>query len=73
MMRFSAVGLSGAIGTPEVDQICSPLGGPETDPVAYGLFREHPELRDGHLHLGDSPGFGLEVDWAFVDKNRLWA
>jgi hypothetical protein len=30
MMRFSAVGssgrLSGAIGTPEVDQICSGLG-----------------------------------------------
>ena len=26
-------------------------GGPETDPLAYGLFREHPELRDGHLHL----------------------
>ena len=25
-------------------------GGPETDPLAYGLFREHPELRDGHLH-----------------------
>ncbi len=24
-------------------------GGPETDPLAYGLFREHPELRDGHL------------------------
>ena len=46
-------------------------GGPETDPLAYGLFREHPELCDGHLHLGDRPGFGLEIDWAFVDRHRL--
>ena len=46
-------------------------GGPETDPLAYGLFREHPELRDGHLHFGDRPGFGIEVDWAFVNRYRL--
>src|SRR5207302_10930688 len=46
-------------------------GGPQTDPLAYGLFREHPELRDGHLHLSDRPGFGLEVDWAFVDRHRV--
>ena len=36
-------------------------GGPQTDPLAYGLFREHLELRAGHLHLGDRPGFGLET------------
>ena len=46
-------------------------GGPATDPLAYGLFREHPELRDGHLLIGDKPGFGLEIDWSFVDKHRL--
>ena len=46
-------------------------GGPETDPLAYGLFREHPELRDGYLHFGDRPGFGIEIDWAFVDRYRL--
>jgi D-galactarolactone cycloisomerase len=48
-------------------------GGPEIDPLAYGLFHEHPKLRDGHLHLGDRPGFGLEVDWTFVDRYRLRA
>ena len=48
-------------------------GGPETDPLSYGLFREHPELRDGNLHLGNRPGFGLEIDWNFVDRNRLGA
>ena len=46
-------------------------GGPETDPLAHGLFREHPELRDGHLHLSDKPGFGFEIDWAFVDRYRV--
>jgi L-alanine-DL-glutamate epimerase-like enolase superfamily enzyme len=43
-------------------------GGPDSDPLAYGLFREHPELRDGHLHIGDQPGFGIEPDWAFVER-----
>jgi L-alanine-DL-glutamate epimerase-like enolase superfamily enzyme len=46
-------------------------GGAETDPLGHGLFRSRPELRDGHLHLGDKPGFGLDIDWAFVDKYRV--
>ena len=28
------------------------------------------ELRDGHLHFGDQPGFGLEPDWKFVERYR---
>jgi D-galactarolactone cycloisomerase len=43
-------------------------GGPETDPLHYGLFHEHPELHDGHLIIGDRPGFGLEIDWDFVAR-----
>ena len=39
--------------------------------ILHGLFREHPELRDGHLIVGDKPGFGLDPDWGFVDKYRL--
>jgi L-alanine-DL-glutamate epimerase-like enolase superfamily enzyme len=46
-------------------------GGRESDPLAYGLFHEHPELRDGHIHLGDRPGFGLDPDWAFVERYRV--
>jgi D-galactarolactone cycloisomerase len=45
-------------------------GGHDSDPLAYGLFQEHPELRDGHLHFGDKPGFGLEPDWKFVERYR---
>jgi len=43
-------------------------GGPGTDPLHYGLFREHPHLRDGKLVVSDKPGFGLEIDWDFVAK-----
>ena len=46
-------------------------GGPQTDSLGYGLFRDHPEFRDGYLHLGGRPGFGLEVDWAFVDPTTF--
>jgi D-galactarolactone cycloisomerase len=45
-------------------------GGHDSDPLAYGLFQQHPELRDGHLHFGDQPGFGLEPDWKFVERYR---
>ncbi len=45
-------------------------GGRETDPLGYGLFREHPELRDGQIHIGDRPGFGLDPDWTFVKRYR---
>jgi D-galactarolactone cycloisomerase len=43
-------------------------GGPDTDPLHYGLFREHPHLHDGKLVISDKPGFGLEIDWDFVAK-----
>jgi L-alanine-DL-glutamate epimerase-like enolase superfamily enzyme len=43
-------------------------GGRETDPLHFGLFTEHPHLKDGHLVISDKPGFGLEIDWDFVRK-----
>jgi D-galactarolactone cycloisomerase len=46
-------------------------GGPDTDPLHFGLFQDHPHLADGHLQLGDRPGFGLEIDWDFVAKYGL--
>jgi len=46
-------------------------GGKESDPLAYGLFQEHPELRDGQLHFDNKPGFGLEPDWKFVERYRV--
>ena len=46
-------------------------GGSDSDPLAHGLFQEHPELRHGHLHFGDQPGFGIEPDWQFVEQYRV--
>jgi L-alanine-DL-glutamate epimerase-like enolase superfamily enzyme len=48
-------------------------GGPDTDPLHYGLFQEHPHLHDGHLTISDKPGFGLEIDWDFVEKHAAKA
>ncbi|HWB49195.1 MAG TPA: mandelate racemase/muconate lactonizing enzyme family protein [Stellaceae bacterium] len=44
-------------------------GGPDSDPLHYGLFQEHPHLHDGKLVISDKPGFGLEIDWDFVRKH----
>ncbi len=46
-------------------------GGAASDPLAYGLFKDHPHLHDGHLTISDKPGFGLDVDWSFVEKYRV--
>ena len=40
------------------------------DPVSLGLYREHVQVRDSHVHLGDKPGFGVEIDWEFVKRYR---
>jgi L-alanine-DL-glutamate epimerase-like enolase superfamily enzyme len=26
--------------------------------------------RDSHVHLNDKPGFGVEINWSFVEKHR---
>jgi D-galactarolactone cycloisomerase len=45
-------------------------GDAHRDPVSAGLYREHAEVRDSQLHLNDKPGFGIEIDWSFVNKHR---
>lgn len=40
------------------------------DPVSAGLYRERPEARDSYIHLSDRPGFGVEIDWEFVERWR---
>jgi L-alanine-DL-glutamate epimerase-like enolase superfamily enzyme len=45
-------------------------GDPERNPIHHGLYTEGPTVRDGMLHLNDLPGFGIEVDWAFVKKHH---
>jgi L-alanine-DL-glutamate epimerase-like enolase superfamily enzyme len=45
-------------------------GAPDRDPAWFGLFRERAQVRDSHVHLSDRPGFGIDIDWAFVGAHR---
>ncbi|MGW8183934.1 MAG: mandelate racemase/muconate lactonizing enzyme family protein [Burkholderiales bacterium] len=45
-------------------------GSADRDPLWFGLFTERAQVRDGYVHLNDKPGFGIEIDWAFVRKHR---
>jgi len=45
-------------------------GGPERDPLWFGLFTERAQVRDGYVYLSDKPGFGVEIDWDYVQKHR---
>lgn len=40
------------------------------DPLAHGIYRARAEVRDSQVWLSEAPGFGIEIDWAFVDRHR---
>ena len=42
----------------------------DRDPVKQNLFTEHAQVRDGHVHMSDKPGFGVEINWDFANKHR---
>jgi D-galactarolactone cycloisomerase len=45
-------------------------GAPDRDPVWFGLFKERAQIRDSHVYLSDRPGFGIDIDWTFVEAHR---
>ena len=45
-------------------------GNRERDPLWYGMYTRRPEIRDSHVHMDESPGFGIEIDWDFVGRYR---
>jgi D-galactarolactone cycloisomerase len=45
-------------------------GDDHRDPVSHGLYRERAQVKGSYLHLNDRPGFGVEIDWSFVEKHR---
>ena len=47
---------------------CESNGDP--DPLWLGMYRERAEIKNGQVHLTDAPGFGIEIDWKFVEKHR---
>jgi L-alanine-DL-glutamate epimerase-like enolase superfamily enzyme len=44
-------------------------GDARRDPVSHHLYKEPVQTRDSHVHLNDKPGFGVEIDWSFVEKH----
>jgi L-alanine-DL-glutamate epimerase-like enolase superfamily enzyme len=45
-------------------------GGPEHDPLWHGMYSRRVEVRDGYVHVDDTPGFGIEIDWDFVRRHH---
>jgi D-galactarolactone cycloisomerase len=45
-------------------------GDPERNPIHHGLYTAGPTVCGGKLHLNDLPGFGVDIDWAFVKKHQ---
>ena len=42
-------------------------------PCSLMVFRDAPHLHDGHLTIADAPGSGLDIDWTFVEKYRVFS
>ena len=44
---------------------------PELDPPYFEMLLNRPQLKDGYCTLPEGPGWGMELDWAYVEKHRL--
>jgi L-alanine-DL-glutamate epimerase-like enolase superfamily enzyme len=47
------------------------LGNAMRDPLTLGIYKQHLELKDGHIPLSEAPGFGIEIDWEFVRRDTV--
>ncbi|MDB5903887.1 MAG: hypothetical protein JWM26_2765 [Betaproteobacteria bacterium] len=59
------------LALPEVGYCVESHGSDVRDPLPHHVFRDRVTFRDGHIHLADKPGFGLEIDWDAVERYRL--
>jgi L-alanine-DL-glutamate epimerase-like enolase superfamily enzyme len=46
------------------------MGNPARHPIHDGIYRGGAEVRNGMVHLSEGAGFGLEIDWSYVEKYR---
>ena len=44
-------------------------GSHERDPIWQGLYRERAEVRDSFVYMNEKPGYGIEIDWKFVNAH----
>ena len=46
------------------------IGDPGRHPIHHGIHRGGAHVRDGVVHLTEAPGFGMEIDWGFLETCR---
>jgi D-galactarolactone cycloisomerase len=46
-------------------------GGAERDPLTHHVLATRAQFKEGHVHLNDLPGFGVEIDWNAVERFRV--
>ncbi len=44
---------------------------PDRDPVFWHLIANRPEPKDGWYDLPSGPGWGIDLDWGYVDRYRV--
>jgi L-alanine-DL-glutamate epimerase-like enolase superfamily enzyme len=59
------------VAMPEAGYCVESHGSDVRDPLPHHVFRERVTFHDGHIHLGDKPGFGLDIDWKAVERYRI--
>lgn len=42
----------------------------QRDPVSHGMYLERAHARDSYVYLNDKPGFGIDIDWKFVERHK---
>lgn len=47
------------------------VGDPRMHPIHHRIFGGGARYKDGHMHLSEAPGFGMEIDWKAVDALRV--
>ncbi len=45
-------------------------GSPDRDPLWMGMYQDRAQVKDSYVHMNDKPGFGIEIDWKFVEQHR---
>ncbi|HET7879518.1 MAG TPA: mandelate racemase/muconate lactonizing enzyme family protein [Acetobacteraceae bacterium] len=46
------------------------IGDAGRHPIHHGIHRGGAHVKDGVVHLTEVPGFGMEIDWAWVERYR---
>jgi L-alanine-DL-glutamate epimerase-like enolase superfamily enzyme len=48
---------------------CESSGTP--DPMWAGMYKHRADLSNGYVRMDDKPGFGIEIDWDFINRHRV--